>query len=273
MNTMQVLAWQPWLERVGWTLVHFLWQGLSIAVLYAIARHTAARGWSPHARYLLACAALAVMVSAPLVTLCVMRTSGTRPDAYRIQSTPLAATTTRNAPTTIPLPASLRTTISGVEPAKFPALGRDGLAHRCGGVLGASGGRLGGGCAYAVDAGPACAFGMAGDPRQTRRADWSFSSCPVVGIRTGAGTDGGRLAASGGAGAGRGARRVDFAAGQLLGGPPRVLLEPVVEPAFGVPVAHAGSAAGLVRDVVLEVAGHGWSAAAGPGACGVPDLG
>lgn len=119
MNTMQVLASQPWLERVGWTLVHFLWQGLSIAVLYAIARHTAARRWSPHARYLLACAALAVMVSAPLVTLCVMRPSGARPDAYRIPSTPLAATTTLNAPTTIPLPASVRTTVSGVEPAQF----------------------------------------------------------------------------------------------------------------------------------------------------------
>ena len=35
MNAMQILSSQPWVERLGWTLVHFLWQGLSIAVLYA----------------------------------------------------------------------------------------------------------------------------------------------------------------------------------------------------------------------------------------------
>jgi hypothetical protein len=45
--------------------------------------------------------------------------SGARPDAYRIPSTPQAATTALNAPTTIPLPASVRTTVSGVEPAQF----------------------------------------------------------------------------------------------------------------------------------------------------------
>ena len=119
MNTMQVLASQPWLERLGWTLGHFLWQGLSIAVLYAIARHTAARTWSPHARYRLACAALAVMAAAPLVTWCAMRPSGAGPDAYRIPSTQPAATTALSATTTIPLPASVRTTVSGVEPAQF----------------------------------------------------------------------------------------------------------------------------------------------------------
>ena len=38
MNAMQVLSSQPWVERLGWTLIHFLWQGLSIAVLYAAVR-------------------------------------------------------------------------------------------------------------------------------------------------------------------------------------------------------------------------------------------
>jgi len=71
----------------------------------------------------------------------------------------------------------------------------------------------------------------------------------------------------------RGCGPPDLAAGQLLGRPPRVLLEPVVEPAFGVPVAHTGSAARLVRDVVLEIAVRGRPAAARPGARGVPDLG
>ena len=29
---------QPWTERLGWTLLHFLWQGVLVAALYALAR-------------------------------------------------------------------------------------------------------------------------------------------------------------------------------------------------------------------------------------------
>ncbi len=29
---------QPWTERLGWTLLHFLWQGILVAPLYALAR-------------------------------------------------------------------------------------------------------------------------------------------------------------------------------------------------------------------------------------------
>ena len=81
MNAMQILSSQPWVERLGWTLVHFLWQGLSIAVLYAAARRGVARTSSPNARYLLACAALAAMMAAPLVTWGLMRPSDASPDA------------------------------------------------------------------------------------------------------------------------------------------------------------------------------------------------
>src|SRR5713226_3968719 len=98
---MQILSSQPWVERLGWTLVHFLWQGLSIAVLYAAARRGVARTSSPNARYLLACAALAAMMAAPLVTWGVMRPSDASPDvAYRVQSTPAATSTTGIANTT-----------------------------------------------------------------------------------------------------------------------------------------------------------------------------
>ena len=34
MNTVEILSLQPWVERLGWTLVHFLWQGLAIAIVY-----------------------------------------------------------------------------------------------------------------------------------------------------------------------------------------------------------------------------------------------
>lgn len=104
MNALQILSSQPWMERLGWTLIHFLWQGLSIAVLYAAARRGAARTASANTRYLLACAALAAMMAAPLVTWELMSPSDAKPAAtYRIESgsptpsTAIATTTTATA--------------------------------------------------------------------------------------------------------------------------------------------------------------------------------
>ena len=69
------------MERLGFTLLHFLWQGACIAAIYAIART-----WmrSAQARYGLACVALAAMVAAPVVTFAVggsNSTAETRPAA------------------------------------------------------------------------------------------------------------------------------------------------------------------------------------------------
>ena len=62
------LAAQPWVERLGWTLIHFLWQGALIAALYAIARRQLKPSQTPQLRYLLACVALIAMIAAPIVT-------------------------------------------------------------------------------------------------------------------------------------------------------------------------------------------------------------
>src|SRR3569833_3421000 len=56
---------QPWVARLGWTLVHFLWQGMLIAFVYSAVRK-ALRQSQP--RYLLACVALAMLAAAPVVT-------------------------------------------------------------------------------------------------------------------------------------------------------------------------------------------------------------
>ncbi|HLJ17191.1 MAG TPA: M56 and DUF3738 domain-containing protein [Bryobacteraceae bacterium] len=118
MNEMQMLSLQPWVERLGWTLIHFLWQGFSIAILYAAARRHLAHSPSPNARYLLACAALAAMAAAPLITWELMRPAKAgQYAAYRIRSTPRAASNTSSA--TITLPASVRATVSAVEPPQF----------------------------------------------------------------------------------------------------------------------------------------------------------
>src|SRR6266404_2588202 len=119
MNALQILSSQPWVERLGWTLVHFLWQGLSIATLYAAARREIAVKASPNARYLLACAALAAMMAAPLVTWALMQPPDANPGAaYRIRSTPPAASPSGDATTTT-LPASVRATVSSLHSAQF----------------------------------------------------------------------------------------------------------------------------------------------------------
>jgi beta-lactamase regulating signal transducer with metallopeptidase domain len=59
---------QPWTERLGWTLLHFLWQGILLAALYALARAVAGGGISARGRYAIACAWLLAMTAAPVVT-------------------------------------------------------------------------------------------------------------------------------------------------------------------------------------------------------------
>lgn len=65
MNAIQVLSTQPWVAHLGSTLLHFLWQGVLIAAVYAIAR---SRATDPKVRYVLGCSALVVMAAAPVMT-------------------------------------------------------------------------------------------------------------------------------------------------------------------------------------------------------------
>src|SRR5438105_11438299 len=76
----------------------------------------------------------------------------------------------------------------------------------------------------------------------------------------------GGVLASGGCGPGEGPVEV------LVHFPFRVLLEPVVMPALRAPVTYTGSAACLVRDVMVEIASCRGPPAGRGGACGVPDL-
>src|SRR5580698_3051370 len=68
MNEIQILTSHPWIGRLGWTLLHFLWQGTAIAVLYTIARFLFARYLSPRMRCGFACTALLAMAAAPPLT-------------------------------------------------------------------------------------------------------------------------------------------------------------------------------------------------------------
>lgn len=59
---------QPWTDRLGWTLLHFLWQGILVATLYALARALAGSRISARGRYAIACASLLAMSAAPALT-------------------------------------------------------------------------------------------------------------------------------------------------------------------------------------------------------------
>ena len=65
MNTLLHLFAQPWVVRLGWTLMHFIWQGTLVAALFALVRRGAHR---PQVRYVLACTAMLAMAAAPLAT-------------------------------------------------------------------------------------------------------------------------------------------------------------------------------------------------------------
>jgi uncharacterized protein (TIGR03435 family) len=82
------LSTQPMVGRLGWALVHFLWEGALIACVYLIAR-TFVRRESGRIRYGLSCVALAAMILAPVATLIVERTPSPAP-AAAITTGPLA---------------------------------------------------------------------------------------------------------------------------------------------------------------------------------------
>lgn len=67
-------------EALGWTLVHFLWQGAAIALLYRMADLALARG-SASARYVLALSTLLGMLAVSLGTLAYEEASYSQPSA------------------------------------------------------------------------------------------------------------------------------------------------------------------------------------------------
>src|SRR5207244_9766023 len=92
MNAIQILATRPWVERLGMTLLHFLWQGAIIVTIYAYAaaRKWGARTLGPNGRYFLACAALTAMAITPVVTWMLLR--GPSPESVAVTFTaPLSA--------------------------------------------------------------------------------------------------------------------------------------------------------------------------------------
>ncbi len=63
------------IERLGWMLVHVLWQATAVAILLAVFLRLLHKA-SANVRYWTACAALALMVALPIVTIRLMKAPG-----------------------------------------------------------------------------------------------------------------------------------------------------------------------------------------------------
>ena len=65
----------PWTHVIGWTLIHFFWQGALLAIA-AQGTLRSCRNRSANTRYAIACVALAAMLAAPIVSARVLMTPG-----------------------------------------------------------------------------------------------------------------------------------------------------------------------------------------------------
>src|SRR5262245_62753835 len=64
---MNYIETMPTVEALGWTLVHFLWQGALVALMLALARVGLKRR-TANLRYLASCAAMLLMLALPVIT-------------------------------------------------------------------------------------------------------------------------------------------------------------------------------------------------------------
>jgi beta-lactamase regulating signal transducer with metallopeptidase domain len=76
----------PWTIVVGWTLVHFLWQGSLLALVAATVLRLV-RQHSATVRYLVSCAALVAMLGTPVITILLASASSLKTARLRAEST------------------------------------------------------------------------------------------------------------------------------------------------------------------------------------------
>jgi len=74
----------PVVEALGWTLIHFIWQGAVVALVVAIAKRALKRR-PANLRYLIACLGMLAMLALPLVTFLALRYYSPPPDVATLE--------------------------------------------------------------------------------------------------------------------------------------------------------------------------------------------
>lgn len=97
MRALETLFSQPFFQTMGWTLLHFIWQGALAAALFA-GLNVLLRPFSSNTRYATACATMLLMLVLPLATFYIISTSSKSAasdgGAHTQSSTALAGTET-----------------------------------------------------------------------------------------------------------------------------------------------------------------------------------
>ncbi|UCD48681.1 MAG: M48 family metalloprotease [Phycisphaerales bacterium] len=109
MATLENLLSPALVERLGWTLIHFVWQAAAVALLLTLLFRTLHRR-SANVRYLVACLALVLIAALPLVTMALVEVSEPAAEA---------------GPGSVPLPALEATPAEVIEVAELPAMSFD----------------------------------------------------------------------------------------------------------------------------------------------------
>lgn len=78
MNAIAELLDKPIFQALGWTLIHFIWQGALIGILY-LSASLILRRRSANARYATACMAMLLMLIAPAATIVIIRATAELP--------------------------------------------------------------------------------------------------------------------------------------------------------------------------------------------------
>lgn len=93
MATLETLLSQQMVERLGWTLIYFVWQAAAVALLLAVALRCLRRS-SPNVRYVVSCLAMLLIVALPLVTMSLVEVSRPVAEAGPILNPPPVMRTT-----------------------------------------------------------------------------------------------------------------------------------------------------------------------------------
>lgn len=119
MNAIESLLEQPIFQALGWTLIHFIWQGALIALLY-LSLSVLLRRFSANVRYAAACGAMLLMLIAPAATMLSIDSSSDQAPASELALEAPQSDQVRGA--TTPLPIDHLTPASQTDNEPGPAL-------------------------------------------------------------------------------------------------------------------------------------------------------
>jgi len=115
MTPLQSLVLHPVAQALGWTLLHFLWQGALLGLLAWLAL-ALLRGASSKARYGMACAFLVLMVAAPLATFLSLEKQASASIEHLTLKMAAAATLLSKAPADLPFAQRLKAALDPALP-------------------------------------------------------------------------------------------------------------------------------------------------------------